>query len=89
MTEPRAAAPVGGDGDPRDARPVEEWSFEELMDALEALTARLAQGDLGIEQAADLYEQAERLHALASERLAKVQERVAGLARKPPAPQEP
>lgn len=68
------------------AGPPEGWTFEQLMDALEATTARLAQGDLGIEQAADLYEQASRLHALASERLAQVQERVAKLAsdREPP-----
>ena len=54
-------------------------SFEGLMDALEGITARLAQGDIGIEVAADLYEQAERLHAVAAERLAQVQERVVRL----------
>jgi len=36
------------------------------MEALEALTDRLATGDLGIEQAADLYEQAEAIHARAA-----------------------
>ena len=56
-----------------------EATFEELMAELEAVTARLAAGDIGIEAAADLYERAERLHALASERLAQVRARVEGL----------
>jgi exodeoxyribonuclease VII small subunit len=47
---------------------------------LEAVTERLAAGDLGIEAAADLYAEALRLHALASERLAQVQARVEALA---------
>jgi exodeoxyribonuclease VII small subunit len=54
-------------------------TFEELMTELELVTERLAAGDLGIEAAADLYEQALRLHALASERLARVQARVEAL----------
>lgn len=54
-------------------------TFEELMTALEAVTERLAAGDLGIEAAADLYAEAERLHALASDRLAQVQARVEAL----------
>jgi exodeoxyribonuclease VII small subunit len=67
--------------------PVEaEATFEELMEALEALTDRLATGDLGIEQAADLYEQAEAIHARARRRLAEVSERIARLG--PPAETE-
>ena len=54
-------------------------SFEQLMDALEDITGRLAQGDIGIEVAADLYEQAEQIHARAAARLAQVQDRVARL----------
>lgn len=54
----------------------EELSFEELVAALEALTERMASGDLGIEEAADLYERAQGLHGLAAERLARVQERI-------------
>lgn len=77
MSGDPATAGAGSAGAP------EGWSFEQLMDALEAITARLAQGDLGIEAAADLYEQAEHLHALASERLAQVQARVARLAPPP------
>ena len=57
-------------------------TFEELMAELEAATERLATGELGIEAAAELYERAERLHALATERLAQVQARVESLARR-------
>lgn len=56
-------------------------TFEELMAELEDVTARLAAGDLGIEAATDLYERAERLHALATERLERVKARVEGLGR--------
>jgi len=56
-----------------------ERTFEDLMAELEAVTERLAAGDLGIEAATDLYEQAERLHAQAAQRLAEVQARVAAL----------
>lgn len=54
----------------------EALSFEELMAELEAVTEALATGELGIEAAADLYERAEHLHALATARLAQVQARV-------------
>ena len=56
-----------------------EPTFEELMAELESLTSQLAAGDLGIEAAADVYERAEKLHALASERLERVRARVEGL----------
>jgi exodeoxyribonuclease VII small subunit len=62
-------------------------TFEELVGALEQVTERLAAGDLGIEAAVDLYEEAQRLHALASERLAQVQVRVEALAPDRPAPE--
>lgn len=55
-------------------------SFEELMGELEAITERLAAGDLGIEASAELYERAEQLHALATARLAQVKARVERLA---------
>jgi exodeoxyribonuclease VII small subunit len=57
-----------GDGDGR--------TFEELMAELESITEQLGTGDLGIEAAADLYERAEKLYALASARLAQVKARV-------------
>jgi exodeoxyribonuclease VII small subunit len=54
----------------------EQMTFEQLLTALEKLTDRMSSGEIGIEEAADLYEQAELLHALASERLARVQARI-------------
>ncbi len=51
-------------------------SFEELVAALEALTARMAAGDIGIEEAASLYEEAQALHDRAAARLARVEERI-------------
>ena len=51
-------------------------TYEQLVDALEQLTRRMADGQIGIEEAVELYERAGRLHDLASERLARVQERI-------------
>lgn len=56
--------------------PLEELSFEQLLDALELVTNKLASGELGIEAATDLYEQAEILHAAAEQRLAAVEARI-------------
>lgn len=56
-------------------------SFEDLMGELEQVTEQLAGGELGIEAAADLYERAQYLHALATERLAQVQQRIERLSR--------
>lgn len=64
----RATGDATGGEDPR--------SFEELVAALEALTARMAAGDIGIEEAVSLYEQAQTLHDRAAARLASVQERI-------------
>jgi exodeoxyribonuclease VII small subunit len=69
-----APQPQQADGDEVDGR-----TFEQLMAELEAVTERLATGELGIEAAADLYERAERLHAQATARLAQVQARVEAL----------
>lgn len=65
------------DGGPGDGVGTEDGrTFEELMAELEQVTELLATGEVGIEAATDLYERAQQLHALASERLARVQERV-------------
>ena len=56
--------------------PLETLTFEELLAALELVASRLAGGELGIEAAVDLYEQAELLHEAAQERLAAVEARV-------------
>ncbi len=58
-------------------------TFEQLMAELEAVTEALAAGDIGIEAAADLYEKAEKLHALATDRLTQVRARVESLAAPP------
>ena len=51
-------------------------TFEQLVEELESMTRRMAAGDIGIEEAAALYERAGELHALAAERLEKVRERI-------------
>jgi exodeoxyribonuclease VII small subunit len=64
--------------DTREGR--DEKTFEQLLDELESMTRRMAAGDIGIEAAAALYERAGELHAQATERLARVQERIERLA---------
>ena len=64
-----------------DTNPDDHRSFEDLMAELEQVTELLAAVEVGIEAATDLYERAQHLHALASERLARVQERVERLSR--------
>ena len=54
----------------------DDLTFEELLAALEQLTERMAAGDIGIEEAATLYERAGELHAAAAARLAAVQARI-------------
>lgn len=54
-------------------------TFEQLLEALEALTDQMASGALGIEAATDLYERAATLHGLAVERLQQVEARIARL----------
>ena len=67
-----------------DADPDAGRSFEDLVAELESVTEQLAGGQIGIEQAADLSERAERLHRLARGRLDAVQARVDALAARPP-----
>ncbi len=71
--EPGDATGAGASGD----RPL---TYEQLVEALEELTRRMADGDIGIEEAVDLYERAGQLHAQAAERLAAVQARIERLA---------
>jgi len=59
--------------------PLEALTFEEIVGSLEAVTNRLANGELGIEAAADLYEQAEILYEAAEQRLAAVEARISRL----------
>jgi exodeoxyribonuclease VII small subunit len=52
-----------------------EPSFEELVAQLEEITDRMAAGDIGIEDATALYEEAMHLHEQAADRLLRVQDR--------------
>lgn len=54
----------------------EQLTFEELVEELETTIARMAGGNLGIEEVTDLYERAGRLHAEATERLAAISARI-------------
>ncbi|HEY2427383.1 MAG TPA: exodeoxyribonuclease VII small subunit [Acidimicrobiales bacterium] len=67
----------GRDGPPEE---LGRLTFEQLIERLEQLTRRMADGDIGIEVVADLYEEAGRLHAEASDRLEQVRRRIQGLA---------
>ena len=58
-------------------------TFEQLVDELEATIARMAGGNLGIEEVTDLYEKAGRLHAEATERLAAISARIEKLTAPP------
>lgn len=64
--------------------PLGSLTFEQILAVLEDVTNRMANGDLGIEAATDLYEQAELLHAAAQARLDAVEARIAKMA--PPQP---
>jgi exodeoxyribonuclease VII small subunit len=59
--------------------PLSSLTFEEILAALEQVTGRMASGELGIEAATDLYEQAEMLYAAARSRLEAVEDRVSRL----------
>jgi exodeoxyribonuclease VII small subunit len=61
-------------------RDLDALSYEELVAELESLTRRMASGEIGIEAATELYEQAGAVHAKAAERLARVRERIEKLA---------
>jgi len=58
----------------------DSMSYEQLVEALELLTERMADGEIGIEEAVDLYERAGRLEELARARLERVQQRIKALA---------
>jgi exodeoxyribonuclease VII small subunit len=70
--DPSTGSPLPVDPSTRD----DPRSFEQLVDELERITDQLAGGELGIEAATDLYEQAEHVHELAQARLAQVQQRI-------------
>jgi len=73
VAEPPDGTPAQADED------LSAFTFEELVERLEALAAELADSGLGIERAAEFYEQAQRLHAAAVARLEAVVRRIDGL----------
>lgn len=58
-------------------------TYEQLLEALEALTEQMADGTIGIERATELYERASVLHERAAARLRDVEERITRLAAPP------
>ncbi|HVM68099.1 MAG TPA: exodeoxyribonuclease VII small subunit [Acidimicrobiales bacterium] len=58
------------------AEDLSQLTFEQLVERLEGITRRMAAGDIGIEAVTDLYEEAGRLHAEATERLERVRRRL-------------
>ncbi len=66
-------------GDTPNGMSPESMSYEQLVEALEHLTERMADGEIGIEEAVDLYERAGRLEELARARLESVQQRIKAL----------
>lgn len=67
-------------GDRLAAGDLDSLTYENLVGLLEDLTERLSSGGVGIEEAADLYESAKRVHAAAAERLERVRTRIEALA---------
>ncbi len=64
---------------PSSADDFSQRTFEELVTELERVAMAMDRGEIGIEEAADLYERASALHAAATDRLLGVQRRLAEL----------
>jgi exodeoxyribonuclease VII small subunit len=62
-----------------DTEALDGLTYEALVEMLEDLTRRIASGEVGIEEASELYERAGVIHRLAEERLAQVRARIEGL----------
>jgi exodeoxyribonuclease VII small subunit len=59
-----------------DTDALDRLTYEQLVEMLEDLTRRIASGEVGIEEASELYERAGAIHRLAAERLAQVRARI-------------
>lgn len=55
---------------------LDDVRYEQLIEKLEATIARMADGSIGIEEAAALYEEAGKLHDAASARLERLRARI-------------
>lgn len=75
MSEMAGAGP-GTEATPGEAEDLSSLRYEELVEELERTIDRMARGDIGIEEVTELYERAGRLHAAASQRLARISERI-------------
>lgn len=69
---------------------LQELSFEQAMDRLESLVAKLESGDVPLEQAIELYQESMKLSQLCGQKLAEVERKIemlveedSGLATKP------
>lgn len=69
------------DETPVDSAQLSRLTYEELVELLERLTGRIASGEVGIEEAAGLYETAVAVHKEATERLERVRERIESVGR--------
>lgn len=58
---------------------LDQLTYEQLVETLEALTRSMASGHVGVEEAAALYERAGMVHRAATERLDQVRSRLAHL----------
>ena len=58
---------------------LDTMTFEELVTELESVAHAMDRGDIGIEEAANLYGRAGTLHAAARDRLRRVEQRLAML----------
>ena len=55
---------------------LDSMTFEQLLDELESVTRQIESREIGIEAATDLYERAGLLHVAATQRLARVEDRI-------------
>ena len=64
---------------PQSDQSLAAMTFEQLVAELERVANAMDRGDIGIEEAADLYGRAGSLHAAATQRLERVQARLSEL----------
>ena len=83
VTPPESMSPESTSPESPESMSCEQMTYEQLVEALEQLTERMADGEIGIEEAVDLYERAGRLEGLARSRLERVQRRIEALAERP------
>jgi len=55
---------------------LQQMPYEELIANLEAITSKMASGEIGIEEATDLYATAKMIYKMASDRLESIRLRI-------------